>query len=146
MSVEENTRSCWYFLWWVSTSHCVSSLIPRVLPRILWRILGMRLQHVTMVSIVFTIVLVLGSKITELCHLQTVRNCKRLISAASWLHPGPPPFAMVTSFIHLKPNSCCYCMFVLDKGWNIHILLDELWWYLWTVGSIHGLLHKFIPY
>ena len=43
----------------------------------------------------------------------------------------------------VKPNSCCYCMSVLDMGWNIHVLLDELWWYFrqysWTV-------HKFIPH
>ena len=44
---------------------------------------GNEVQCVAMVTVVFTVVLFLDSRITELCHLWTIRNCKRLITAAS---------------------------------------------------------------
>ena len=44
----------------------------------LWRSLGMRLECFPMITVVFTVVLFLGSRITELCHLWTVKHCKKV--------------------------------------------------------------------
>ena len=44
----------------------------------LWSSLGMRLQCFPMITVVFMVVLFLGSRITELCHLWTVKHCKKV--------------------------------------------------------------------
>ena len=42
--------------------------------KMLWSSLGMRLLCFPMITVVFTVALLLGSRITELCHLWTVKT------------------------------------------------------------------------